>query len=264
LLDLFFEGGGMEKKTLVKTDKVIKVGLDDGANVRRYMKYHMEWELDSYLNKLYEVKPKAKDDTIGVTIPLNFVLLPSTIYRLVPLGLSSVIEYLKSDIVSLDNFSYFNVYQVVPDPKGKIDSVNLSLIIEGDESKNKVKIHSLWLEIENRSNINYPEGLIFSSVFLPKSNDPDDFEKSLKRILFSISKGGPSVSLDYMNLGDAVEVEDGLTTSLNLFHILYTHNFEGNDMTSWLFKRYSDTAKGLGCEFEKALSKLTGVLRLVY
>jgi hypothetical protein len=249
------------KKTLIKTDKVIKVNPWNVTGFYRFIKHYIGWNPEDYLKELSKRSPKNKRlpkayrDHTDVRIPLDIVIIPSYMVSRVPKTLQHVVIPERKDIISPENFSYFNVYKVVDDPYGEITKTYISVSVYPRESEELVRIQAMMVKVEYLYSYYADESLYFKA----------QLERGLitERLLtealeYLIRADGKSYSdlphEDPMLTVRLLDIEESLTSFLNFLYALHTHKFEGNDMASWLFKPYSDLIRGYGCDFEEALS----------
>jgi hypothetical protein len=262
-------------KTLVKTGKVIKIDPYELLNLYRYVKYHMRWEPNDLYEKLEELSQyidqkeysrriKFHDENnVGkgavVNIPINTVILPSFIHNYNTQYYRGLVKSKRLDKVSIDNLSYFNVYQVVNSfTKGRFSEVNLSVSIRFDKVDKNYAIDSLWIDLRSRYlSRSYKQPLIEAIILLQYMDDAF-IEKNINTVKQLEGTSYSKLSTDTMY--GIRHIEENLTLTLNLFHTLHSYNFEEDNVVGWLFKQYSDNIKGFGCEFEEALLTASKVI----
>jgi hypothetical protein len=278
-------------KNLVKTNKVIKVEPEDILKIYKYAKYMINWQPDKFIEKLEEIYPYINrreyvnrvqflsndiKDGIRILVPANTIILPTymrdkeymvfKVYR-------SLIEHKTSDVIDINEFSLFDVYKVVDKPFGRLSHIDFSAWIEYRREIKSYGIKIFGISVVDRRLGRDFRDLLTGTVFGENIFDEElnlgylKMIKQLQGVKYSdlpYVEGIANFGYEKGVLSGMLLLERDLTATLNLVHFLYSHEFDENDIIGWLFKHYSDNIKGLGCEFEKALSKLTGVLRLIY
>jgi hypothetical protein len=251
-------------KTLIKTDKVIKIDPREVVNLYKFIRRYMQWEPKEYLSRLDKILPNRLENYIYSEIPLDFVILPTYMVSPLPPNFKGIIKPKRRDVIYLENFSYFDLYKVVEDPNGKITDAVVTVGVNYREFEGTVGIERVLLRVEYlRSSFPYQPLFLFSNLGAPFVSE-DTLEDILRVLRWAQGRSYSNFQRESSRLMRKLfELEENLTAFLNFLHALHTHKFDGMDMTSWLFKRYSDTIKGLGCNFEDAFSKLIGVLHLL-
>jgi hypothetical protein len=264
-------------KTLVKTGKVMKIDPYELLNLYRYARYHIRWEPEGFIEKLKEIyqyrdqkkylrRIKFHDENniskgVVVNIPVNIVILPSFIHNKVTRSYKGLIRLRNLDkaSVSIDNISYFDVYKVVNSPtKGKFDEINLSISIIPDRVDGNYALDYLWIDVrESYLSRAFMQPLIEAVILLHYEGDVTikrniDYVKQIEGTSYSRLSQDTMYSISH--------IEENLTLTLNLFHTLYSYNFEEDDVVGWLFKQYSDTVRSFGCEFEEAILTASKVI----
>jgi hypothetical protein len=261
-------------KTLVKTGKVIKVNPLEILDLYKFAKYNMRWKPEDFIKNLSEIYPYRQSEYVGkikfldennvsmgavINIPISFVILPSVMHIEVPRFYRDIIKTKRLNKISIDDISYFNVYQVVNSfTEGKFDEANLSILIALHRIDKNYAIRSMWLEFRDKYlSRSYKQPFIEATVF---DTFPD--EDTVKRYIDFVRKvQGVSYSELSQEVRNGIKwIEEDLTLTLNLFHTLYSYNFEGNDVVGLLFKEYSDLVKSFGCKFDDALSSLAQII----
>jgi len=240
--------------TLVKTGKVIKVDLRNIIDIYRFVKRYMQWEPQEYLSRLDKIFPNRFENYTYSEIPIDIVMLPTYMISSFPPSFKGVIKPKRRDVIYLENFSYFDLYKVVEDPNGKITDAYVSVGINYFEFEGTVGVKSMSLTVEYLHG-----GFPYQSLFLFSNlGSPFMDENTLGNILKTLRWAQGRSYSNFPRRGSKLmrkllELEETFTIFLNFLHALHTHKFDGTDMTSWLFKPYSDLVKGFGCEFEDAI-----------
>jgi len=262
-------------KTLVRTGKVIKINPSELLSLYKYIKYYMRWEPEDIIKKLNEIYPyrrqkeyskrvkfldeKNVEKGVVINIPVSFVILPSVLHNEVTRFYGDIIKTKRLDEVSIDELSHFNVYQVINSfIEGKFSEINLSVSIGLHRIDQNYAIRSLWIDLRDRYlSRSYKQPLIEATVFdiLPDENIVERFINFVRQ-----NEGAKYSRLPQEVVYGVKWVEENLTLTLNLFHTLHSHDFEKDDIMGFLFKEYSETVKGFGCEFEEALLSAAGVI----
>jgi hypothetical protein len=241
-------------KTLIKTDKVIKIDPRNVVDFYRFVKHYIHWEYEDYRNELNKRFPDKISDYIAVGIPLDAVILPSYMISEVPTTLEHIIKPERKDAIYLEDFSYFNLYKVVDDPNGGVTNTVISFSIDYHESEGAARIQGMLLTVEYLHSKNRNKTLYVDAIF-----DKDFIsEDALIRALNFLSWARGRSYSDFPQKGSSLmqrllDLERSLTVFLNFLHALYTNRFDDDEIVSWLFKPYSDLVKGFGCEFEEAV-----------
>jgi hypothetical protein len=270
----------MTGKNLVKTGKVIKVDPEKILNLYKYAKYHITWESKEISKKWEEFRKymgnrgyneirslvgKNLTDALVIYIPANFVILPTYMrdrgFKLTEYY-KDILEPKISPVVDINEFSLFDLYEVVEEPTGRLGLVDFAIGIRYRRDIGSFGVKTLSIIIEDRYAGPSSKYTLTGSTFLEGSYDEESTFLSLKAVksvqgvsysdLPSIIEHGQDI---LKNLKEGMLwLERDLTSTLNLIHFLHSHEFDENDAVGWLFKPYSDIIKGFGCNFEDALS----------
>jgi hypothetical protein len=241
-------------KTLIKTDKVIKVDPWSVINLRKFVKRYIRWEPEDYINGLNERLPDWISNYITVEIPLDTVILPSYVISPIPPVLKNIIKPNYSSIIHPDNFSYFDLYKVVDDPNGEIMNVSIGVGVDYRMFKDEmVRIQNMLLTFEYIL-LNYPKkAYLFINPMGIASEE--DLIKALNSLKWAQGKSYSNFPRrDSKLIKKLLTLEEHLTLFLNFLYALHAYKFDDDGIASWLFKPYSDLVKGYGCDFEEALS----------
>jgi len=277
----------MESKNLVKTDKVIMVNPENLLTLYRYAKYYIKWESEEFIKKLREIYPLVRESNyydyyekvqfvkkdnieegIRFYIPLNYVLLPTYLHIYVPEPYKNIIKSKKSDVIDINEFSLFNVYQVVDDVNGRFSLVKLGVSIEYRDNIDCYGVKALEVFAKDKY-IKSPQDFLIMSVFHDLIREEDKFAgylkiiKKLQGTKYSELEEYQERNYFYRIKEDILDIfwlEESLITTINLINALYTNEFDENDIIGQLLKPYSDTFKGFGCKFEEVLPAAAGVI----
>jgi hypothetical protein len=257
--------------SLIKTDKTVKIEPASLVDLYKYVKCYINWNTDELIKKLNEIHPYRKlpeyskrvkfiDDNVisigaNVHIPLESLLLPSYIYNRISKEIIDFTKPKRGEKVSIDNLSLLDIYQVVPDPKGKFESVNLGISIRYRVSRGYYWIDAVWISFENkrsgksrRSSVDSSIGMFFFDMF-EEELDLGEYIKTMRQLDgTSYSKLGENVLRGILN------VERSLILVINLFNVLHSYEFNENDVIDSLFKKHSDNIKGFGDKLEDVIA----------
>ena len=271
----------MGSKNLIKTDKVLKVDPFDILSLYKYVKYHMQWESKEFTKRLLEYSSRKEKlrheysdryERIGffemgdvlrgiyLYIPLNIVFLP-TYMRIEVLEMyRDILQSKKSEVVDVNELSFFNAYKVVDDPDGRFGSVTLGIWIEYRKDIDNYGAKALYVTIEDKKLGKKPldNNISITSVFHTLFREEDTFVKYLERMKKLHGKKYSEVK--DIDDSDISWLEAVLTTTINLINALRTVEFDENSVEGWLLKPYSDTFKGFGCDFDEALLTASKVI----
>jgi hypothetical protein len=120
------------------------------------------WEYSSRIEKLSPNEYSGRYEGIGFVergnvlkgiyfyIPLNLVFLP-TYMRIKVLGMyRDILQPKKSEVVDVNELSFFNAYKVVDDPDGRFGGVTLGISIEYRSDINDYGVKGLHVIIEDK------------------------------------------------------------------------------------------------------------------
>jgi hypothetical protein len=243
-------------KTLIKTDKVIKVDPRNVIDLYKFVKHYILWEPQDYLNELDKRFPNRFGNRIIAEIPLDVVILPSYMLLEVPQTLANVIKPKQSDVILPENFSYFDLYKVVDDPNGEITDTVISTIIDYHMFEDDAaRIRNILLTVEHLYSEHHDKTLYIGTILDTGFTVEETLTKALNSLRWARGRSYSSFSsVNSKLIRKLLMIEENLTLFLNFLYALHTHKFDGMDIVSWLFKPYSDLVKGFGCEFEDVLS----------
>jgi len=269
----------MEGKNLVKTDKTIKVDPEKILKIYKYVKNYINWESEEFVKKIekifqYEGKQEyggsrfsvGRDlkDGIEIYVPLKFIVLP-TYMRDKRFKITKyywdLLDPRISYTVDINEFSLFDIYQVVEEPGGRLGVVDFNIEIKYRKDINSYGLTALSIVLEDK-HVGSPSRFYLTGTSL--SEDPYYVEKSFMYLeTIKQLQGFPYAdlsSLEEHSSGVLKNISEGmlwlerdLTSTLNLLNFLHNYKFDKDDVVGLLFEPYSNLVKGFGCKFEDAL-----------
>lgn len=267
-------------KALIKTDKTLKIEPEDLTNLYKYAKYYIDWKPDELIGKLNEIFPYRKlpeyskrikfrdEEVIGlgasVFIPLDYILLPPYIYTRISKRIEDLDNPKGREKVSVDNLLLLDLYKVAPSPEDKFESIYLGIQISYSSRGDRYMIRSLWLNAKDkrlsksRKSKHYLIGMFFFDGFKEES-EIVEYIGTMEQL-----EGKKYSKLDMVTLRNILWVEKSLILVTNLFHVLYSNEFNENDLVDSLFKKHSDIIKGFGDEFEDIISPVKVISALAF